>query len=277
VVEDRYLCVAINAAKAGGEITSRYFADLASAGVVGKASGDQSEGLVTKADIESEQAIVSCIRNSFPDHHFLGEEKHSDSVHSENLWIIDPLDGTNNFAHGIPHFAVSVAYFRNGRAHCGAILNPATGELFTAVQGGGAFVTLAGNQTPVRVNSHQRLDQTIVATGFYYDRGAMMKATLAAINDLFEQNIHGIRRFGAAALDLVYVGQGRFGGFFEFTLSPWDFAAAALFVREAGGTVTTCLGEPLPLDKSSVLATNGLLHEPTKSVVFKHAEQIIDL
>lgn len=269
---DSVLNVAINAAKAGGAIVSAYFDDLDSAGVRGKSvkqsEGEQSEGLVTKADVESEQAIVASIRKSFPDHHFLGEESHTDSVDAEHLWIIDPLDGTNNFAHGIPHFAVSVAYYRNGQAHCGAVLNPANGDLFTAVQGGGAFL----NDKPVRVNAHQRLDQTIVATGFYYDRGAMMKATLATINELFEQDIHGIRRFGAAALDLVYVGVGRFGGFFEFTLSPWDFAAAALFVQEAGGTVTTCLGEPLPLGKSSILATNGQLHGAMKSIVCRHLE-----
>lgn len=261
-----FLKVAIEAAKAGGEVTSQYFADLASAGIVGKTQDEQSEGLVTKADVESEQAIVATIKQHFPDHHFLGEEEHSDSVDAEHLWVIDPLDGTNNFAHGIPHFAVSVAYYRNGQAVCGAILNPATGELYTAVQGGGAFL----NERPVQVNAHQRLNETIIATGFYYDRGAMMEATLAAIHDLFKQEIHGIRRFGAAALDLVYVGSGRFGGFFEFTLSPWDFAAAALFVQEAGGKVTDCRGEALPLAKTSILATNALIHEEAKSITVRH-------
>ncbi len=271
MTQDKFLNVAIDAANTGGEITSRYFANLASAGIEDKSNKEQSEGLVTKADLESEQAIVACIRERFSNHHFLGEESHSDSVDAEHLWVIDPLDGTNNFAHGIPHFAVSVAYYRKGVAHCGAVLNPATGEMFTALQGGGSFL----NGKPAHVNAHGRLDQAMVATGFYYDRGAMMKATLATINDLFEQNVHGIRRFGAAALDLAYVGVGRFGGFFEFTLSPWDFAAAALFVREAGGTVTTCLGEPIALQKTSVLASNGPLHIPMKSIVSKHAEPIL--
>ena len=192
--------------------------------------------------------------------------------------MIDPLDGTNNFAHGIPHFAVSVAYYREGKPQCGVIIDLCRNDTFTAELGAGAFwFKPDGTKIRASVNQHASFEDTMIAVGFYYDRGPMMQATLAAIHDLFEQDIHGIRRFGAAALDLVYVGLGRFGGFFEFTLSPWDFAAAALFVREAGGTVTTCLGEPLPLDKSSVLATNGLLHEPTKSVVSKHAEQIIDL
>ncbi len=269
---DDFMSVAIEAARAGGEVASRYFADLDSAGIVGKTQDERSEGLVTKADVEAEQAIVATIRRTFPDHHFLGEEEHSDSVDAEHLWVIDPLDGTNNFAHGIPHFAVSVAYYRNGQSVCGAILNPATDELYTAVQGGGAFL----NSRPVQVNAHQRLNETIIATGFYYDRGAIMKATLAAINDLFEQDIHGIRRFGAAALDLVYVGAGRFGGFFEFTLSPWDFAAAALFVEEAGGTVTTCRGEPLSLKKTSILATNGQLHEVMQPILDQHANSLSD-
>ena len=265
---DPFLKVAIAAAEVGEKITSGYFSDMSSAGVIEKNQDQQSEGLVTKADVESEQAIVTTIRETFPDHYFLAEEEHSDSVDADHLWIIDPLDGTNNFAHGIPHFAVSVAYYRNGQPHCGAVLNPVTGEMFTAVQGGGAFL----NSQPVQVNTHQRLNQTIVATGFYYDRGRIMKATLAAMNDLFEQDIHGIRRFGAAALDLAYVGVGRFGGFFELTLSSWDFAAAALFVREAGGIVTTCRGEPLLLQKTSILATNSHLHGAMKSIVERHSQ-----
>lgn len=268
MIDSAHLDVAIEAAKAGGEIALRYFADLDSAGIADKTQGEKSEGLVTKADVEAEQAIVATIKQSFPDHHFLGEEEHSDSIESDHLWIIDPIDGTNNFAHGIPHFAVSVGYYRGGQAYCGAILNPATGEMFTAVQGGGAFL----NSRPVRVNEHSELNQTIIATGFYYERGAMMRGTLAVIDDLFQQDIHGIRRFGAAALDLVYVGCGRFGGFFEFTLSPWDFAAAALFVQEAGGTVTTCLGEPFPLQKTSILATNGRLHGAMRSIVERHLQ-----
>ena len=112
----------------------------------------------------------------------------------------------------------------------------------------------------------------MIAAGFYYDRGPMMQATLAAIEDLFKQNIHGIRRFGTAALDLVQVGLGRFGGYFEYQLSPWDFAAAQLFVTEAGGKITTCKGGDLQLEKSTVLATNSLLHPSMLEIVQKHAD-----
>ncbi len=260
------LTTAIKAAKAGEVILKKYFADLASAGIQNKTNGDEYQGIVTQADIEAERAIVSIIQNEFPDHQFLAEEEHSATETSEHLWIIDPLDGTNNFAHGIPHFAVSIAYYRNGVAQCGVVLNPSTGDVFTAQAGKGAW----WNASQVSVNQHQQLSDTMIAVGFYYDRGAMMKSTLQAIEELFEQNIHGIRRFGTAALDIVQVGLGRFGGYFEYQLSPWDFAAARLFLEEAGGTITTCHNTDLPLAKTSVLATNSALHPAMLEIVGKY-------
>jgi myo-inositol-1(or 4)-monophosphatase len=177
------------------------------------------------------------------------------------------LDGTNNFAHGIPHFAVSVAYYQNGNAMSGAILDPMRGDLFIAEKGQGAY----WNGNKIQVCESKSLEQTMIAVGFYYDRGPMMRATLKAIEELFQQNIHGIRRFGTAALDLVQVGLGRFGGFFEYELSPWDFAAARLFLEEAGGRITTCTGQELPLEKTSVLASNGLIHDSMLAIVSKHS------
>jgi myo-inositol-1(or 4)-monophosphatase len=259
------LKTAIEAASVGSSIVARYFQE--GIGSTTKTVGAESAGLVTRADLESEQAIVAEIRKTFPAHNFLGEESYSDDSASQHLWIIDPLDGTNNFAHGIPRFAVSVGYYRDGVAQCGAVVNPVTGELFSVEKGRGAF----HNGAPTQVNRHSQLNQTMIATGFYYDRGKMMEATLAAIGELFHQNIQGIRRFGAASLDLIDVGLGRYGGYFEFTLSPWDFAAAKLFVEEAGGQVTTCTGEPMPLAKLSLLASNGLLHQPLLDIVSKHA------
>ena len=149
-----------------------------------------------------------------------GEEDLDGDIDAEHLWIIDPLDGTNNFAHRIPHFAVSVAYYHRGQPVVGAVLNPARDEIFTAVRGGGAFC----NGEPVSVCDATSLDQALIGCGFYYDRGAMMRSTLAAVEDFFGHDIHGIRRF-ASALDLCQVGCGHFGGFFEYELSPWDFAA----------------------------------------------------
>jgi myo-inositol-1(or 4)-monophosphatase len=254
------LTTAEDAARAGGQIVARYFRD----GVTmrHKAKVD----LVSDADIEAEHAIVAVIRESFPDHAIMGEESHAADASAQHLWIVDPLDGTTNFAHGLPHFGVSIAYYQNGQAQCGAILNPITNDWYVARRGHGATF----NGQPVHVSKHDTLNQVLVGAGFYYDRGAMMEATLAAIGELFHQDIHGIRRMGAAALDLCMVATGQYGGFFEYQLSPWDFAAGRLFVEEAGGKVTTCRGDALPLAQTSVLATNGVLHDSMLGIVGRH-------
>ncbi len=262
------LKVAIEAARKGGKVIAEYFTQLKSRTfeVENKVVDQEGQGLVSIADLDSEIAIVNQIKKEFPSHSFLGEESHSDDLNSDQLWVIDPLDGTNNFAHGIPHFAVSIAYYEKGQPVCGAILNPVNGDIFTTQRDSGAWA----NGSRVVVNEHKALNETMVAVGFYYDRGEMMRCTLRAIEALFESEIHGIRRMGTAALDLVQVGLGRLGGYFEYTLSPWDFAAARLFVEEAGGKITTCNGKPLLLEKSSVLASNGLLHEPLLNIVSKN-------
>jgi len=245
------------AAAAGGNILTGYFRQ----GIAMRQK--QACDLVSDADLESEQAIVTLLRNSFPGDAILGEEEARGDVGADRLWIVDPLDGTTNFAHDLPHFAVSIGFYENGQAQCGVILNPVRNDWFHAVRGEGAF----HNGQPVSVAGHRGFDETLVGCGFYYDRGAMMQSTLAAIHDFFRQQIHGIRRFGTASLDLVQVGCGQSGAFFEYELSPWDFAAGRLFVEEAGGRVTTCRGEELPLRKTSVLASNGLLHEAALQIV----------
>lgn len=251
------LNVAKQAAAAGGEVIARYFRQ----GVEIRSKGRSD--LVTDADVESEKAIVEAIRQSFPDHQFLGEETHHGDSGAEHLWIIDPLDGTTNFAHGIPHFAISVAYYRAGKPQVGVVFNPFRDEWFTAAAGQGAFA----DGERVGVSQSQSLSEVLVGVGFYYDRGAMMQSTLAAIGKLFGEHIHGIRRMGTASLDLCQVGCGLFGAFFEYELSPWDFAAGRLFVEEAGGRVTTARGEQLPLAKTSVLASNGYLHQSVLGIV----------
>ena len=270
MTDSKHLIIAKRAAAAGAKIASRYFADLASAAIENKTDQAGYQGIVTKADIESEQAIIEIIRNEFPAHQFLAEEEHATQGSAEHLWIIDPLDGTNNFAHGIPHYAISVGYYVNGEARCGCIISPESGDEFIVEQGRGAW----HNGRRVYVNQHTSLSETMLAVGFYYDRGAMMRATLAAIEELFGQQIHGIRRMGTAALDIVQVALGRFGGYFEYQLAPWDFGAARLFLEEAGGKITTCTGDELPLQKTSVLATNSVLHEPMLAIVRKYAESL---
>lgn len=223
-------------------------------------------GFVTDADLAAERVIAETIRAQRPHHAVLGEEEHVADAGAEHLWIVDPLDGTTNYAHHLPHFAVSVAYYHRGVAQSAVVWNPARDDWYEATRGGGA----THNGQPLHVSDAARLDQVLVGVGFYYDRGAMMEATLAAIADLFRQQIHGIRRFGTAALDLCQVASGQYGAFFEYQLSPWDFAGARLILEEAGGTVTTCLGDPLPLARTHVLASNGPLHPAVLEIVRRH-------
>ena len=255
-----HLRVAFEAAEAGGQVVMDYFRR----GVeIRQKAGGVAFDLVSDADLQSEQAVAKTILAAFPGHSILGEEANSGSVHAEDLWIVDPLDGTNNFAHRIPHFAVSIAYFHQGQAVCGVVLNPARGDWYWATRGGGAF----HNGRRLHVNSHERLAETMVGVGFYYDRGAMMEATLKSIHDFFKQRIHGIRRFGAAALDLCQVADGMFGVFFEYQLSPWDFAAGSLILEEAGGKISDGKGKRLPIAKTSVLASNTRLHSAALEIV----------
>jgi myo-inositol-1(or 4)-monophosphatase len=248
------------AAQAGGQIVARYFRD----GV--KMRTKESFNLVSDADVEAEHAIVDVIRRAFPGHAVLAEEAHRHEGDAEHLWVIDPLDGTNNFAHKIPQFAVSVAYCHRGRPMCGVVYNPVREEWHTAVRGEGAF----SHGRRLQVADDVRLDTVLVGVGFYYDRGAMMEATLSALGDFFRAQVHGIRRFGAASLDLCSVALGMFGAYFEYELSPWDFAAGGLIVEEAGGKVTTCRGEPLPLARTTLLASNGRLHDAALEIVRKN-------
>lgn len=261
------LNVAEQAARAAGAILTRYFRE----GVVMRSK--DVANLVSDADVEAERAVVSVIRAAFPGHEILGEEEASGDASAEHLWVVDPLDGTSNFAHRVPHFAVSIAYYRAGVAQCGVVFNPIRDEWHVAVRGQGAYQ----NGIKAAVGTETRLDEAMVGVGFYYDRGATMQATLAAIGELKgEAKIHGIRRFGTASLDLCMVGLGQFGAYFEYTLSPWDFAAGRLFVEEAGGLVTDARGNPLPLARTSVLATNGRIHEAMLGVVAaRHPERTL--
>ncbi|MCA9133006.1 MAG: inositol monophosphatase, partial [Planctomycetales bacterium] len=183
--------VAMAAALGGGQIILDYF----QRGVqMRNKENEAAFNLVSDADVESEQTIAGIIQQHFPEHAILGEEEHSGSVDAEHLWIVDPLDGTNNFAHRIPHFAVSIAYYHRGQAECGVVVNPVRGDWYWAQRGAGAY----HNGRRLAVSTASRLDQAMVGCGFYYDRGAMMEATLAAVHGFFKQQIHGIRRFGTA-------------------------------------------------------------------------------
>lgn len=251
---------ALQAARTGGEVLMKYFRQ----GVTMRHKG--SVDLVSDADVESERAIAGFIRQAHPDHSILGEEEHSDVTSAEHLWIIDPLDGTTNFAHDIPHFAVSIAYYYQGVAQHGVVFNPARDDLYTAAKGRGAV----HNGQPIQTSAASSMNDVLIGVGFYYDRGAMMEATLAAVRECFGHQIRGIRRMGTAALDLAQVAAGHYGGYFEYELSPWDFAAGRLLVEEAGGQVVTCQGNPLPLQKSSVLAVSQPLFDTVLDITSRH-------
>jgi len=261
----RILDVATQAASAGGQILQRYWHD----GVKfhdKSLQGGKPYDLVSDADLESQSVIASHLNDAFPDHAVMGEEDLVADVDAEHLWIVDPLDGTNNFAHHVPHFAVSIAYYRGGQPAVGVVRNPITGDLYTATLGGGAF----HNDQPVRTTDATALSSSLIGCGFYYDRGQMMRSTLAAVEDFFSHDIHGMRRFGTAALDLCAVASGMFGVFFEYKLSPWDFAAGQLIVTEAGGLITDANGGPLPIAQSSILAAAKPLHAAALEITRRH-------
>ena len=252
--------VATAAARAAGEVLSGFF------GTDYTVRSKESYNLVSDADVQAERAIVEVIRQTYPEHAILGEEEAKGDTTADDLWVIDPLDGTNNFVHAIPHFAVSIAYCHRGAAQCGVVFNPIRNDWYTAMRGQGAQV----NGQPARATSAEKLTEVLVGLGFYYDRGTMMEATLSAMRELFQAHVHGIRRMGTASLDLCQVGCGMYGAFFEYELAPWDFAAGVLFVEEAGGRVSDCRGNKLPLARTSLLASNGLLHGEVQKIVGKN-------
>ncbi|MFA6004723.1 MAG: inositol monophosphatase family protein, partial [Elusimicrobiota bacterium] len=189
--------------------------------------------LLTQADQESQAAILGLIRRRFPDHDFYAEEKARKDTGAEFSWIIDPLDGTTNFAHGYPACCTSIALLRHGRPVWAGINDPFRGERFLAEAGRGARL----NGRPIRVSKTRRVEDSLLITGFPYDR-AQRSRIYTEFYRKFMIRCHDVRRSGSAALDLAWIAAGRADGFWEFKLSPWDVAAGLLLVREAGGKVT---------------------------------------
>ncbi len=215
--------------------------------------------LVTSADIESEAMVIQTIRHYFPEHAILSEEnKNSHGTSMEGpIWIIDPLDGTTNFSHGVPFFSISIAYRENNQTKIGLIYQPVLNELFIAHLGGGS--TLNGKK--ISVSNSQTLSKSLLATGFPYDRRNSQRNNLSEFCS-FEISSQDVRRPGAATLDLAYVSCGRFDGFWEPGLSAWDIAAGMLLVTEAGGTATDYSGnEIVDLWNGEMVASNGLIHQ----------------
>jgi len=213
--------------------------------------------LVTEYDLLCQKKIIERISSAFPSHLFLAEEEDVTSAPSDEiLWIIDPLDGTVNFAHGIPFFAVSIAAAKGNEILCGAIYCPTLGELFTAEKGAGAYL----NQKKLSVNSHTAKGQALFSTGFPYNVDENPLGCIERINAMLKMGLP-VRRFGVAALDLAYVAAGRYSVFWEVGLHSWDMAAGKLLIEEAGGSVTLYDGSSHPIyGYHPILATNGHLH-----------------
>lgn len=212
--------------------------------------------LVTRADRDSETLITRRLRDAFPDHALVAEEGARAEAAGEYRWWVDPLDGTTNFAHGLPIFAVSLGLEHQGRMVAGVVYNPAIDEMFSAVLGGGATL----NGVPCRVSPQPNLAAALLGTGFPSQK--RHKNPNIHFYQYFSLRTHGMRRLGSAALDLCYTACGRFEGFWELNLQPWDVAAGKLIVTEAGGQVSDLLGQPHHLRSPEILATNGLLHGP---------------
>lgn len=217
--------------------------------------------LVTDADTASQDLIYDRLSRAFPGHDFLAEEGLERLSGADFRWIVDPLDGTTNFAHRLPVFCVSIGLEHRGAPVCGVVFNPMSGEMFWAERGGGAFL----DGRPVRVSVIPELGKALVATGFPYD----LRTTRTNIvpHEMFLLRAQAVRRCGSAAIDLCSVACGRFDGFWEFQLNPWDTAAGAVIVAEAGGRVTDFRGRPVDIYHPEVLASNGLIHEAMLEVL----------
>ncbi|MFN7946624.1 MAG: inositol monophosphatase family protein [Blastocatellia bacterium] len=219
--------------------------------------------LLTEADLASEKHIKELIASHYPAHRIVAEESGvSDHRDFEYCWIIDPLDGTTNFAHGFPCFAVSIGIEHKGQPVAGAIYDPSRDEMFAAERGAGA--TLNGQQ--IRVSDVEQLERALVVSGFPYDVRERMDEYLPAWR-AFLEHAQGVRRFGAAAIDLAYVACGRLDGFWEHGLNAWDTAAGAVIVEEAGGRMSKLDGSPFDPYVPSMLCTNGQVHEEMLAVL----------
>ncbi|MFZ2959886.1 MAG: inositol monophosphatase family protein [Candidatus Ozemobacteraceae bacterium] len=212
--------------------------------------------LVTEVDLASEALIRDELSRSFPGELMLGEEGGGAAPDAPRVWVVDPLDGTTNYAHGLPIFSVSIALVENGQPCVGAVCQPILHETFVAFKGGGAFL----NGSPIKVSDRERLDRSLAVTGFPYDIANTIDRVLPRLRSMLQAS-RGVRRLGSAAMDLCYTAAGIFDCFWEINLKPWDIAAGILLVQEAGGTVTDWSGSsPLALDRGELLATNGRLH-----------------
>jgi len=243
------LNIAIRAARAAGDVIIRQIDHVQDLPVIKKSRND----FVTEVDKHAEMAIIDTLRNAYPDHAFLAEES-GQQGDSPYLWIIDPLDGTTNYLHGFPQYAVSIALQHKGELVQAVVYDPLRQELFTASRGEGAML----NNRRIRVSKQKSLEGALLGTGFPFKEQERLDEYLDSFKALFPMTA-GIRRAGAASLDLAYVACGRLDGFWEFGLKPWDIAAGVLLIKEAGGMINDFYGGDEYMDTGDIVTSNSEL------------------
>lgn len=253
------LNIAIKAARRAGSIIQRGARDLDRLTVIHKGPKD----FVSEVDKAAEAAIVDTLLEAYPDHGILAEEGSVNSKvkNPDNIWIIDPLDGTTNYAHGYPCFCVTLALEHDGEIVIGVTFDPTRNELFAAERGSGASL----NNKPIHVSETEELGNALIVTGFPYD--FKRREDFARHLTQFLLNSRGVRRDGSAAIDMAYVACGRFDGFWEEGLNPWDMAAGVLLIEESGGQISRYDGSKFDLYSPPILASNGLIHSQMSSVL----------
>ena len=244
------LNTAVKAARKAGSIITRSSHDLDKLTIRRKQQND----FVSEVDHAAEEAVISVLREAYPDHGFLGEESGYHDKDAEYLWVIDPLDGTTNFLHGNPQYCVSIALLHKGALNQAVVFDPNRNELFTASKGAGAFL----NDRRIRVSKTDKIEDALLGTGFPFREVDRLDEYMKMLENAMK-TCSGVRRPGAAALDLAWVACGRLDGFWEMGLSSWDMAAGALLIREAGGLVGDFAGEDKYLDSGRIVAANSKL------------------
>jgi myo-inositol-1(or 4)-monophosphatase len=246
------LNMAVRAARAAGDLIVRYVDRVDSLRITPKGRND----FVSEVDRQAEREIINILQKAYPSHGFLGEEGgRQGTVRDDFVWVIDPLDGTTNFLHGFPQFAVSIALMHKGHIECGAVYDPLRQELFTAKRGGGAML----NNRRVRVTKQNTLKGALLGTGIPFKDQRHVESYLNMLRELIKDTA-GVRRAGSAALDLAYVACGRLDGFWEIGLKKWDMAAGILLIQEAGGIVTDLEGGDKYLETGNLLTASPRLH-----------------
>ena len=251
------LKTAIKAAKEAGKVIME---SIKNKKIIDYKSADN---FLTDTDLKAEKKILSIIKEKFPNHSFYTEEGLGKKTDSDHLWVIDPLDGTTNFIHSFPHFSTSIAHVFNGKVDLGVVFDPIRKELFHAEIGKGAFL----NNKKIVVSNTTKLTDTLLVSGFAYERGEIMRRNLKNIEKFFNEEINGIRRTGSAALDSCWVACGRVDGFWEFGLKPWDIAAGSLIVTEAGGRITGIKGEKYHYMMVDIVTSNSKIHDQMLKVL----------